>query len=922
MIKPSSLYSERIYNHHPLGLWNIDDDLSFFQLFSTSQQDFDTASWQLTNASAVTIVEYTETPIEESSQSRVAISSASPIPTISSTFSFNSLSDFDSEKRTAVFSAHLYHSSFLVDKYRIGAVIGGSAQYTDYFLYDDVGWHKVEHSFDIPQTSQSITFFIEFYLYESDPLTTSYVQFNGISLGQWAEQYNSYTIGYNELDLPEAVENIITSGSAYQCIYADAYGTNNSSNGYYLIKNKRIYAKPTGIPLAYGSYQSVLISQCPDSNPSLIVPGYGFLNESGKYNSYTLEAWVRINNLSPDPVRIIGPIGSADGIYVEEGFISIYMGPYTKSYFVGKWYRPMLLHFHYTPTRVILFINGEQAISMSINTDSLSLADTELNGNSLDYIGIYGNQNIDLFEIDCVSIFPYIMPKAMMKTHFVYGQGVQELDTFNNQYSKTTVDFEFPYAGYNYNMVYPDMNLWRSGAANNLDTTSIYMTTPSYSLPDVILTTASGALTTDNWFLKNRELNDSTIDFSKYVRMRPSNDSTEYETTTIYFRNINVLSEKVVSIFGLFKSPEQQLEDQLIMSFNNDQTRERVAIYLDNANLNYVHEDSLGNRTVLFTDNVDESKYFSAGIHIPTFASQYFSTINNFFSVLDRISLNVGGRDLEYFNGEIFGIHFNNNFFYQKDLVSFFTAEGVALQETGLPSLLEYIANYSLIAVESNTTMALDIGVSGYWEDILPLSIFGKTISASGGNVYDLDMIQFNIDTPDRLITTTIVFDELTYGMLNGIYDTYAQMTAEYSSASVVYSEISDYELAKPQYESFDSTVKSYISFQDLATAGSTAYYLLNTASADSSHIIEFDNSLYGTTKYEILDNHIILTPKIQDFNQFCIGIHLEIKVKAIFQKSLLLRRMELASFSFNDGIDTSIGTKYAIPVYPFSEAI
>lgn len=921
-MKQSSLYAERIYNHHPLGLWTVDDDLSFFQLLSTGQQDFDTASWSLINASAVSLVDYSEIPIAEASQSRVSISSASPVPQISSTFSLNSLTDFDADKPTAIFSTHLYHSSFLVDRYRIGVVIGGSAQYTDYSLYDDVGWHKISHSFSVPETSQSITFFIEFYLYETSPPTTSYVQFNGVSLGQWAEQYNSYTMGYNELDLPDAIENVISSGSAYQCVYVDAYGTNTARNGYYLIKNKRIYARPTGIPLVYGSYQSVSISECPDSNPSIIIPGCGLLNESGKYNSYTLEAWVRINNLSPDPVKIIGSIGSSDGIYVEEGFISIYIGSYTKSYFVGKWYRPMLLHFHYTPTRVLLFINGEEVISMSINADSIPMSNTELNGDSLDYIGIYGNSNIDIFEIDCISIFPYIMPKAMMKTHFVYGQGVQELDTFNNQYSKTTVDFEFPYAGYNYNMVYPDMNLWRSGAANNLDTTSIYMTTPNYSLPDVILTTASGAVSTDTWFLKNRQTNDSITDFSKYISMRPSNDATDYEVTTIYFRNINVLSERVVSIFGLFKSPQTAMADQLIMSFNNDQTRERVSIYLDNLNLNYIYEDSLGNQTILFTETVGENKYFSAGIHISTFAAQYFSTINNFFSVLDRISLNVGGRDLEYFDGQIFAIHFNNNFFYQRDLTSFFTAEGVALQETGLPTLLEYTGNYSLIPVNSNTTVALDIGVSGYWEDILPLSIFGKTISASGANVYDLDMIQFNIDTPDRLITTTVVFDQLTYNMLNGIYDTYAQMTAEYSSASIVYSEITDYELSKPQYETFDSTVKSYITFQNLATAGSTAYYLLNSASADSSHIIEFDNSMYSTTKYEILDSHIILTPKVQDFNQFCIGIHLEIKVKGILQKNLLLRRMELASLSFNDGIDTKIGSKYAVSVLPFSEAI
>jgi hypothetical protein len=50
-------------------------------------------------------------------------------------------------------------------------------------------------------------------------------------------------------------------------------------------------------------------------------------------------------------------------------------------------------------------------------------------------------------------------------------------------------------------------------------------------------------------------------------------------------------------------------------------------------------------------------------------------------------------------------------------------------------SLYDYVGAYTLLPKETNTAMKLDVGVSGYWENSIPLSYFGKYITQTNGEL-------------------------------------------------------------------------------------------------------------------------------------------------------------------------------------------
>jgi len=89
--------------------------------------------------------------------------------------------------------------------------------------------------------------------------------------------------------------------------------------------------------MSYGSGSSAIIYPHPTSGePSFIFPGFGFLNENGRYKELTLETFIRINANNTVPKRIIGPLASTDGVYVTKEFISLKIGNNVKSYYLSE----------------------------------------------------------------------------------------------------------------------------------------------------------------------------------------------------------------------------------------------------------------------------------------------------------------------------------------------------------------------------------------------------------------------------------------------------------------------------------------------------------------------------------------------------------------------------------------------------------
>ena len=964
MLTNSNLYAERVFAEHPLALWPLDDDISFLQLFDGNQQNLSASThWLYPDLTEIDAVDYSDTPISISESTRLTITASGTYTAdITSVFTLNSTSDFDSSKSTACFSTHVYQGSVFIDSFTIGVKYDGIENSTFYSFGGDVGWHNISHTFDLP-TNKDLTFFIRIDYSDNGSESDFVVQFNGMSLGQWSEQYIETEIGFNDIDFPGNLEHLLVSGSGYRAVQVDAYGLDNNLNGYYLSKNRQMFAQTSGIPMVFGSNHTTKITEAPDGNPSIVMPGQGFLNDSGKYNNYTLEAWIRLDNVSADPIRIIGPIKSNDGIYVEEGFISLRIGSYVRSYYVGKWYRPMLIHFKYSDTEANLLINGEQVITMPIDISTVTFAAAEDgSSNDQDWIGIYGNDFISPFEIDCVSIYPYLIPLEMAKRRFVYGQGVPDLNLSNEDYRVNSYLFDYGFSQYSANSLYPDVNAWRNGFSINLDTTSNYMTMPDYSLPTVQLKRNSRFLSVREWYEENKQANNIDHDQYPYIMMKPLfqrerfknwneiynsgitrwndltsedswyqavneffvNENILYSDVSIYYENINILTERLEAVAGVFRSPESPIINQPLMYFENKTTGEAINIQLDLNWLKYIYVSATGTETVLSIEPIDDGEYFVAGINLSRIQSEKYSVIGRFFASLENISLNIGGYLDASFGGRIYAIHFSNGFFFEKDLKNYFNNSFVTqFYETQnvAGELIEYTANYSLLPDEKDSIVDLDIGAIGYWEDFQPLSFFGKyVVNEQGEEYYDLDMLQFNIDVPKRSQIDEQLNDYLTYGALDLLYATYEDLSNILLTGYANYQELKEEGAGDVTGTRFDTSVTSYLTFQKYFDAGNKAYgSFVNTNEPTYNNVVEFNESEYENTKYEILDNTIIFPPKTPDFKDYYVGLHLEVKVRNILSRKLLLRRMELASLAFDNSAPYSVGTKLSNEVYPFT---
>jgi hypothetical protein len=610
--------------------------------------------------------------------------------------------------------------------------------------------------------------------------------------------------------------------------------------------------------------------------PSIIFPGKGFLNNSGKYTNLTAEFWLRINNESVSSVKIFGPLTSDDGIYVESSFITIKVGKHVKSYFIGSWYRPMLVHFSQSPNEISLMVNGEKVISIPVDLEFLE----SLTSESEDFLGFFGDNKISIFEIDCFSIFPYIVSEQIAKRRYVYGQGVEDQDSLLENINGDLHQIDFPFSGYGSTISYPDRTQWDSGYFNNLKVDSSGLSLIDYNLPEVLFNYVSSSATVTQLesenFLSSFEIDNFLIQDEEYpfLSMSPSASYSNYYGT-LYFSKLNQLDHPTSSVYGIFKAPQGISQEQTILYFENSRNNDYFKVALSSGSLQYIY-----NGSVLTKTPVASEEFFAVGFDIDKLSTTYSSQIKNFFSNTETISLNVAGYGQSKFYGKMFSLTINNRFYTEKD--SLFNEFGIA-EKAFTGDKFSYVGSYTLVPKISNSTVYLDIASSGYWESSIPLSYFGKYVIDSKGNrVYDLDLIQFNIDAPT---SPFFIGDQISTDFQNS------------------------------------SPVKTYITLQEKTNVGMVPYtdYALTRLISQENKILNFDQeSNLETTKFLVSDGTIVFPPDfIGNFSDYYMGIHIELKSNGTKTENLKVKRMSFASLSFDEsqffGINTTGGRK----VYP-----
>lgn len=900
----SNLYASRVFAEHPVTLWSLDDPIYFKSLLSQSQ--LDPQNWIIEDNAGEWLQEYF-TPLNlpvKTSQSAVIRGGQSASLSYAQIHAASiQYLELDSTKDTISISAYVWEYGSLIEQYEIGFLYSNGTR--DSIMTTSLGngpWQKIQYTSTIPNEEVTIMPFIKV-SYISGGSSTDYdVMFNSVAVGQWSEQHLNYSQGSLPQDLSGQLFQSYIPDSNYQVLQLDPYGFNDSDIGYVFVDENKILATNSGMSMVYGSDNITEIhSPVNEGVPSIALPGQGFLNKNGQYSEKTFEFWMRINPINLVNKRIMGPISSQDGIYVDKEFLTLKVGLYSKSYFVGKWYRPMLIDIRYTQRNVSLLINGDVAIEIDIDINNI-----EFPSPNLDWIVFYGDENLNPYEIDCVAIYPYVVSEQIAKKRFIYGQGVLPSNSISENFGGRSMHIDFPFANYSATINYPDMNPWNAGSFNNLNANSKFLGFKEFIKPELKLTGEAESFIASvdviqwsefqlrtwlEWLNYTwqgtqvpRDPNIYTDNFYEQISGSPAffkvrpNDGYSDVSVSIEFEKIGLISDKVSSIYGIFECEELPSSTQMIMHLYNSINNNYFDITIDSEGIYYIY-----NGEVIHEESYNVNEPFFVGFNIERLVKYKQEIVKNFFSNTQNLSLSLLNTENNQFLGRFYYLTFDNDFHTIKNIESKLSEDGIVTSTT-VENDLNLVGSYTFKALKDDSSFTLDVCASGYWEDSIPLSYFGKLITtAYGTKYYDLDMIQFNIEYPSSILTNP--------------------------SSSAQYF--------------INENIKTYITLQDKSSVGKVPYsQYTSIESLSSSRVLDFDNTNdVITTKFEISDGTIIFPPREQvNFEDYYITIHIEITSEKVNNRKISLKKMSMASICKDERELFAINTSSGESIYPVSK--
>jgi hypothetical protein len=925
MSNPSNLYAEKIFSEHPLILWALDDQSDYVSLITEAQRDMGSL-WDGTDGGSTPTSTPSDAPFQDSWTTIIYadVPESNGQETITWSPNLSNLLNLNTDLGTVSVGTYFYCNSVYVSSISIGI------EYTDpdtsevvrqFETFSDpisVSWSFISGTFNIPQVNAPFRIVIKFTTVTGGASTDDYeILFNGITAGQWAEEFHATSLGTSISSFPTDIA--IAQNYAVEAV---PYGLTDAS-GYYMASATSLFARNTSIPLVYGA--SGLTKIIPNGeNPSLVIPGQGFLNELGRYNEYTVEFWARINSNATQPRKIFGPIASSDGLYVESGFITLKIGNSFRSHFVGEWYRPMLIHIRIIKDSASLLINGEQVLSLSFNTSSTPLPEiiNSVSLDSQDWLGFYAYSDVPEIELDCVAIYSYQVPVTVAKRRWVYGQAVESPEGINSAYGGTSAFIDYSFADYTANYSYPNFAKWQQGTFDNLVATSTYLQTPLYNLPDIFI----GTKTVEEFYEDNMSIQ---LEDKNFICLKPTVDWNEINSY-INFSTLGILNDQVHGIYLVIQAIDDNEEEQILFDIEDTLNGNKLSVVKEGLFIKYYLTYNNEQELLFTSDEITLDEKISVGIDIDRFIENFGGNAATFFGNRQRLTLYVGGDKTETktFTGYIYAIGLSTNFNVVQ-ISDHFMDNGIALSTSG-EELVNHTASYTLLPSELYGTFFLDIGISGYWEDYMPLSYFAQYVKNDVGNeYYDLDFIQFNVDCPDpSVIVEQNIGESYSYLQLSDAYSTptqktYADLDDFVETGWQDYLAMSEESVIINVYDTDSSNIKSFITFQYIADgANSPLSNFLTIQKPLETKILDIDDYPdWQTTRFEVVDNTLIYPSKTLNFNELAIVYRLEFNIRGVTTKAITLRNLSLASQVLNDNSFNPVGTKFGNSIFPYKKS-
>lgn len=935
----SNIYAAKLYSEHPIAIWPLDDDVSYISLITDQQRLFEADSpyvgWSITNGTANDSLQIPDDPspfqtsqIYSGISGNIPLSSGTVIEGISpDLFLFNSCS---TDLETFCISMYVYNPSIYVQQYEFGY---------EYYDNDTLSWVEVLTTVTAPEREGWVHLQDTFVIQEFDAdychlifrvtvdpggVSGDYdFIFNGITVGQWSEISVSSSLGATKEPAP------VSSGLTLDAVPAEQYGV-LSDNAYYLVEDGKLLAKNSGIPMIFGSENVTRLYPPTDSSPSLIFPNKDMFTEEGRYKDFTLECWIKVRPITKESRKILGPIDTDDGIYVTEGFISLVIDKKFISHNVSEWYRPMIVHLVIKDENVSMFINGEQVGQLSVDRKTMVVSESN-------WIGAYTYSDFDIFEIDCVSIFPYAVPLQVARKRFVWGQGTDPIELVNDSFDGEEAVIQFSSAKYTNNMMYPDKERWDAGYYNNVIANTNSISVPNYSLPITYL----GGRDISEWYSDNKDLNDLLYPAGNhplFFSFRPNIESATWEpvdgtnwTEQCYlnFNTLTFLSSPLSAFYAIFEVEEEILSERPLIHIVNTLNRKRFEININGYDVTY----NFDGQELTGTGFASGTNHFVVGFHIPTISKAFNFELSSFFGSPEVLQMFVGGDGTTTFESKIYRVGFSDQVNYET--ISDHFDEDTGIVDYTTSALFEgHYASYTLSPFFRYNTYFLDISVHSQWEEYFPLSNFASYITKrDGATAYDVDYLQINFGYPSliEIVETIVDNPDWNYQELFDSYNDPIQKSYEILDNFILtgyadYADLATNTITEYEIDTSGSSLDAYATFQLLAEGAdeplSSFTYTKNLTDSYTIYAEEENTNLdpYKAylTKFRIIDGTIIYPPKKINFENVVMVIHFDIQQDGIISNPLKVRNLEITSKSLNENGLTPIGTKTGLPIYPY----